>query len=260
MSSEISRRRLMGGALAVAATSGALSGLLPRPAHALGAGGKIRIAELQLSSGTTSRPEAWRRLLYEVVQASSVVCDPTPVRLSPDDPALFSHPFCVMIGTGGLPELSDQAVAQLSRYLSYGGFLFLDDASGSPDGDFSRSARRLASRLFPTRPMAPLPGDHSLYRAFFLIDRPYGRTGRSAYLEGVTLGSIAPLVYCADDLSGALDRGADGRNANAVIPGGESQRREAVKLGVNLVLYALTSNYKHDIAHVVELMREGRLE
>ena len=41
---------------------------------------------------------------------------------------------------------------------------------------------------------------------------------------------------------------------------GEDQRREAVKLGINLVLYSLTSNYKHDQAHVAELMREGRLE
>ena len=38
------------------------------------------------------------------------------------------------------------------------------------------------------------------------------------------------------------------------------QRRESIKLGVNLVMYALTSNYKHDTAHVLELMREGRIE
>jgi hypothetical protein len=44
------------------------------------------------------------------------------------------------------------------------------------------------------------------------------------------------------------------------LAGGEAQRREAIKLGINLAMYALTSNYKHDIAHVVELMREGRLE
>jgi hypothetical protein len=44
------------------------------------------------------------------------------------------------------------------------------------------------------------------------------------------------------------------------VPGGAEQRREAVKLSINLMMYSLTSNYKHDQAHVAELMREGRIE
>ena len=239
----------------------AAAGLLrPGTARALGAGSQFRICELTLERGTTSRPEAWKRLLFEVVQATSVECDPTPVALSPEDPALFAHPFAVLVGTGPLPELSDRAAEQLVRYLSYGGFLLVDDASGSPDGALHRSVRALSSRLFPTRPLAPLPGDHSILRSFFLLDRAVGRTALTGGLEGVTVGPTSPLVYCGDDLSGALDRGADGRDRHPVSPGGEEQRREALKLGVNLVLYALTSNYKHDTAHVLELMREGRLE
>lgn len=195
-----------------------------------------------------------------MVQSTSVECDPTPVSLSPEDPALFAHPFAVLVGTGSLPELTERAAEQLVRYLSYGGFLFVDDASGSPGGPFHRSVRALTARLFPTRPLSPLPGDHSILRAFFLLEQAVGRTAQQSALEGVTIGPTSPLVYCGDDLSGALDRGADGRDRYPVSPGGESQRREALKLGVNLVLYALTSNYKHDTAHVLELMREGRLE
>ena len=37
-------------------------------------------------------------------------------------------------------------------------------------------------------------------------------------------------------------------------------RREALKLGINLVLYSLTANYKKDQAHVRELMKQGWLE
>lgn len=248
------RRFLRDGALLGAAL------LAPGRALALGERSRFRIAELALSSGTGSRPGAWTRLLYEVIQATSVVCDPVPARLAPEDPALFQHPFAVIVGTGALPTLSDAMIEPLVRYLSYGGFLLLDDASGNPDGPFFRSARELALRLFPTRPLSPLPGDHSVYRAFFLLQRPVGRTANASTLQGVTVGPTSPLVYCADDLSGALERAPDGRDRYPVSPGGEEQRREAVKLGINLVLYALTSNYKHDIAHVMELMREGRLE
>lgn len=232
----------------------------PRLAHALGQGSQLDVAEIMLGSGTTSRPAAWQRLLYEVIHSTSVEANPSSVQLDPEDPRLFEHPFSVLIGTGELPALSDAAARQLTRYLSYGGFLLIDDATGLADGPFSRSMRQLAARLFATRPLSPLPSDHSIYRSFFLLREPAGRIIRSSSLEGLTIGPVTPLVYCANDLSGALDRDAGGRDSFACVPGGEEQRRESVKLGVNLVLYSLTSNYKHDQAHVAELMREGRIE
>lgn len=253
-----SRRQLLGGLGALGAAAGL--GLLPGTARALGQASHVDIAELVLPRGTLSRPAAWQRLLYEVQQSTSVEVNPESVQLDPEDPALFEHPFCVLTGDAALPELSEAAVQQLVRYLSYGGFLLFDDASGSPEGAFGKSVARLCSRMFPTRPLSPLPGDHSVYRAFFLLDRPLGRLALRDTLDGVTMGPVTPLVYCPNDLSGALDRNAAGQDRFPVVPGGSLQRKEAVKLGINLVLYALTSNYKHDQAHVAELMREGRLE
>lgn len=234
--------------------------LAPRSAAAFGKNSLVDVAEIMLPSGTASRPAAWHRLLFEVMQSTSIEADPEAVQIGPEDPALFSHPFSALIGTGPLPELSDRAVEQIVRYLSYGGFLLIDDATATPDGPFARSVRDLCARLFPTRPLSPLPSNHSIYRSFFLIDRPYGRTDLSAVMEGVTLGPVTPLVFCPNDLSGALDRSPDGRDRFPVTPGGEHQRREALKLGINLVMYSLTSNYKQDQAHVLELIREGRLE
>ena len=232
----------------------------PRSSWALGDRSQLDVAELHIPGATIHRPNAWKRLLFEVIQSTSVEATPRTVKLSPEDPALFNHPFSVLVGQGALPPLSDAAVRQIESYLTYGGFLLIDDASGSGDGAFARSIRDLCRRLFPTRPLSALPADHAIYRSFFMLDGPIGRTQGTGYLEGITLGPTTPLVFCGADLSGALDRSPDGRDRFPVVPGGESQRREALKLSVNLVLYALTSNYKHDIAHVLELMREGRIE
>lgn len=248
------RRALLGRALALAG-----AGLLPGSARALGDASRLDLAEIELASGTLIRSRAWERLLYEVQQTTAVETRGQTVQLAPDDPALFDHPLAVLVGDGALPSLSEAAVEQLARFLQYGGFLFVDDASGQERGAFDDGVRALCARLFPTRPLAPLPRDHSLYRAFFLIERPVGRLARTDWLEGVSVGEVTPLVYCRNDLSGALLRGPDGRDALPVLPGGEGQRREAVKLGINLVLYALTSNYKQDITHVRRLMEEGRL-
>ena len=245
---------------AIAGLGAALLASRARPAMALGAASQLDVAEIMLPSGSTSRPAAWSRMLYELIQTTSVEANPQAVQLAPDDPALFAHPFSVLVGVDGFDPLSDRAVEQLRRYLAYGGFLLLDDGTGSPDGPFAASVRRLCRRLFPTRPLSPLPGDHSVYRAFFLLDAPLGRVAVSDVLEGVTKGPTTPLVYCPNDLSGALDRGPDGTDRYPVVPGGGEQRRQAKKLGINLVMYSLTSNYKHDQAHVAELMRDGKLE
>ena len=231
----------------------------PSTAWGFGSRGRFHVAELELPGASLHRPQAWERMLHEIIQATSVEADAKVVRVSPEDQSLFEHPFAVMVGQRSIPEVSDEAVHQLRRFISYGGFLLFDDASGTGTGAYAESVRRLTQRIFPTRPLSPLPGDHAVYRSFFLLDTPVGRTRGTGVLEGVQLGPTTPLVFCPCDLSGALDRSADGRN-KLPLAGGELQRREATKLAINLALYALTSNYKHDIAHVVELMREGRLE
>lgn len=239
----------------------ALAGsVVPARALAFGPSTRIDVAELDLGKGTLQRPEAWQRLLYEVSSTTSVEVEPQAVRVAPDELDLFEHPFLVLQGDAAFKMPDQVGMEQLTRYLAYGGFLVIDDTTGSDDSSFDRSVRELCRRLFPTRPLGQLSPDHSLYRAFFLIDRPLGRVDRFDHLEGVTVGNIAPLIYCRNDLSGALDRRPDSRPVNACIPGGERQRREAVKLGINLVLYSLTANYKKDQAHVRELMKLRRLE
>lgn len=235
---------------------------LALPGRALGFGDAalVDIGEVDLGRGTASRPNAWTRLLYEVVQTTSVECVARAPRLDPREPELFEHPFCALLGGEAFADPEPDVMLQLERYLSYGGFLLIDDTSGAAESGFDGAVRRLCASLFPTRPLARLPADHSLYRSFFLIDEPMGRVARFPYLEGVTVGNLTPLVYCRNDLSGALDRGADGRHRHPCVPGGEVQRREGVKLGINLVMYALTANYKRDQAHVRQLMLEGRLE
>lgn len=249
----MNRRELLRAAAAAGLTFAA------KPAWALGDASKVDVVEIVLPSGTTSRPEAWRRLLYELEQTTSIVTVERVTQSSPGDVELFNHPFAVLQGDGAFDPLSEAEIEQLRRYLTYGGFLYIDDTSGRASSGFDDSVRRLCGRLFPTRALHPLPADHSVYRAFFLLERPAGRVALEDFLSGITVGEISPLIYGRNDLSGALARGPDGRDRYAVIPGGAWQRREAIKLSINLMLYALTSNYKKDQAHVTELINDGRL-
>ena len=161
------------------------AGFVPRRAFALGDASKVDVVEIVLPSGTISRPEAWRQLLFELVQTTSIEAVDRVAKLPPDDLSLFEHPFAVLAGDGAFDPLPDAALEQLRRYLTYGGFLVIDDATASRRSEFDRSVRRLCARLFPNERLAPLAADHSVYRSFFLLERPYGRLDTFDHLEGI---------------------------------------------------------------------------
>lgn len=254
------------GALALGA-----SGVVPFPALAFGERSQVDIAELDLGPGTLSRPNAWTRLLSELESTTSVECRDVfsngIVRVGPNDPEMFEHPFLVCLGDDAFAVPDDDGLEQLSRYLAYGGFLLFDDTTGSTSSRFHAAVERLVRVLYPTRALAPLPkGAHSVYRSFFLNPRPVGRVDNFPDLTGITLGGIrvdgdrredttrTPIVVMRNDLSGALERDRAGRHPHPTTPGGREQRREAVKMGINLMMYALTANYKLDQVHVKELL------
>ena len=124
-----------------------LGAALPASALGFGESSMIDIAEIDLGSGTLTRPNAWKRLLYEVVHTTSVECEPRSMLLSPRDPELFEHPFAVLLGNDNFEMPDADGLSQLERYLSYGGFLLLDDTTGSDGSGFDESVRELCNLL-----------------------------------------------------------------------------------------------------------------
>ena len=68
----------------------------------------------------------------------------------------------------------------------------------------------------------------------------------------------AHLASYRNDLGGAWAQDHLGRFLNECLPGGESQRQQAFMLGVNIVLYALTVNYKQDQVHLPFILERMR--
>lgn len=247
------RRDILTGLSALAGAS-----MLPRGALALGAKSAFTIGRVVYNGDWNPRPNAVKRMLAEVAKATSVNTAESPIDFQPDDLAIFENPFLYLSGTGEFPSFSSKAKEVLGRYLRYGGFLLVDGASGEPDGAFDRGFRKFIADLIPETKLEHLDDDHSIYRSFFLINRVCGRVADRPYLEGVTLGDWTPVVYTSNDLGGALERDPFGNYRFDVTPGGEEQRSWAQRLTVNLVLYALTVNYKKDQIHVEAILRRKR--
>jgi len=214
----------------------------------------VEIVSLDVGAGIDGASDVAARLAWEVRKRSSVEPILEPGRAKPDNASLFRSPFLYWRGSNGFPRLSEEAIEGLRKYVHRGGFILIDDATAGAE-EFDRAVRRELLRAFPALPLTPIPPDHTIYRSFYLLSRPVGRVEGPAFLEGVTYGDRIAIVYTRHDLGGALQRDKLGAWSHAVVPGGEAQRERAIRLGVNLVLYALCTDYKDDQVHAPFIMR-----
>jgi hypothetical protein len=228
-----------------------LSSLWPARSTALPASNTFILAQLKYTGGQWDpRPRATLALMQEVRQRTSVETQDERVVVTLQDAALFSYPFLYMTGEQEFAPLSERDLATLRRYLLFGGLMLIDDARGNKGRDFDASVRRDIDRLFPDKSLRVLAPDHTIFRSFYLIRTVGGVRLVNPYLEGVQIGNRTPLIYCQNGLGAAWEQDFLGNWVSQCYPGGEAQRLEAFKLGVNAVLYALTVNYKQDLIHI----------
>jgi hypothetical protein len=228
-----------------------LQAILTPSVEALPASNTFTLAQLKYRGGQWDpRPLATVPLMREVRLRTSVETRDERQVVTLRDPALFSYPFLYMTGERSFAPFSDEELVILRRYLLFGGLLLIDDARGNKGRDFDASVRREIARLFPDRALKVLPPHHTVFRSFYLLRTIGGVRMVNPYLEGVHVGDRTPLLYCQNGLGAAWERDYLGNWVSLCRPGGESQRLEAFKLGVNCVLYALTVNYKQDLIHI----------
>jgi hypothetical protein len=165
------------------------------------------------------------------------------------DPDLFFCPFLYMAGRYEFDPFTPQEREILRRFLTNGGFLFAEDTLGAKGFGFDRAFRTEMKQVLPKDELKKLPSDHSVYQSFYIIGSIGGRQRVNGYLEGITIEKWTPVIYSQNDLSGGWARDRFGKWVNDCVPGGELQRRDAFKLGINIIIYSLTSDYKKDVIH-----------
>ena len=65
---------------------------------------------------------------------------------------------------------------------------------------------------------------------------------------------VSPVLIGGNDWAAAWAVDGNGRPLTEPVPGGDNQREMALRFGVNLVMYALTGNYKTDQVHAPALL------
>ena len=197
-------------------------------------------------------------LLGQVARRTSIEVKRESLQIRLSDPDLYRYPFLYMAGDQEFEPFSSEDLRRLRDYLNFGGFLLIDDNTSKINSKFDGSVRNMIASLFPQVPLQKVPRDHSIFRSFYLINRVTGRTLVNPYLEGISVKGRTVLVYSTNDFGGAWARDKLGHWAHDIIAGGERQRQLSIRLGVNIIMYALTLDYKKDMVHLPIILERLR--
>jgi hypothetical protein len=191
-----------------------------------------------------------------ILEARTSVTPGEPVGLDVERDELAFFPLLYWPISNVQPPLTDQAQARINRYMRNGGSILFDtrDQQFSTEvGEGAQKLRQLVGGL-DIPGLIPVPGNHVLTRSFYLLQDFPGRWDGGALWveqpdERVNDG-VSSVIVGSNDYAAAWAVDGRGRPLFPVIPGGNQQREMAFRFGVNLVMYALTGNYKADQVHV----------
>ena len=196
---------------------------------------------------------------------------PMGVDVERDELAFFPLIYWPVLPEAAQP--SDKALAKIDAYMKNGGTILFDTRDqqqalpglrADEVGPGTAALRRILANLDIPR-LEIVPEDHVITKAFYLLQTFPGRwTGGQLWVEagageerqpGTTnFDGVSAVIIGSNDFAGAWAIDNQDKPLLPVVPGGPRQREMAFRTGINIVMYALTGNYKADQVHVPALL------
>lgn len=212
---------------------------------------------------------------------SSVLADRTalepgdPIGVDPAEDELAFYPLIYWPIDPTTPMPSSATMARIDAYMRKGGSVLFDTRdhlersvnittfSGTPA--LERLRDMLSSLDVP--PLEPVPADHVLTKAFYLLNDFPGRySGGPLWVEATQDATeradrpaqagdgVSTILITENDFAAAWAMDEGGTFLYPTVSSDPLQREMALRTGINIVMYTLTGNYKADQVHVPALL------
>lgn len=197
--------------------------------------------------------------------------EPIGVDLTRDE--LVFYPLLYWPMAASRPVPPETAIRKIETFMKQGGTIVFDtrDALNSRPGSEATPETRMLRRILDgldVPELEPVPKDHVVTKAFYIVEQFVGRyaTGRTwieilARSEEGEKGRparagdrVSPIIITSNDLAAAWAVERNGQPRYPLIPGDGRQREMSLRAGINIVMYALTGNYKADQVHIPALL------
>lgn len=198
---------------------------------------------------------------------------PVGVNIASDELAFYAILYWPIVP--GTPRPAPEVLARIDAYMKQGGTILFDTrdalAITNPRGGNVTPATATLRDILSSLDLPELetvPRDHVLTKSFYILREFPGRfAGGNLWVETLPASEeeqadrparagdgVSPILITSNDLAGAWAINADGQPMLPLTPGEPRQREFAYRVGVNIVMYVLTGNYKADQVHVPALL------
>lgn len=196
--------------------------------------GLLKIAKLKYDGGGDwySNPTALPNLIEFVNDQSTVSIESVEEIVEPGGSQLFQYPYIYATGHGNI-TFSESEAKNLRTYLLSGGFLHIDDNYG-----MEKYVRREMKKVFPDMEFVELPYSHPIFSQHFSFENGLPKIHEH---DGKAPQALALIfenrVVCLFTVESDL---GDGWEDASVHNDPEEIRQQALRMGANVLLYALT--------------------
>jgi hypothetical protein len=206
--------------------------------------------------------------LSKVLRARTALEPGDPIGVDIDKDELTFFPVLYWPVREDAAPLSDATLSKVDAFMKQGGLIIFDtrDQGTTIGGNTQNKGLTQLIGQLDVPPLEPVPENHVLTKSFYLLQSFPGRwDGGSLWVEAENANDadhtersrtdgVSSIVITSNDFASAWALDSANRPLYPVVPGGEVQREMAFRSGVNIVMYALTGNYKADQVHVPALL------
>jgi hypothetical protein len=187
---------------------------------------------------------------------------PIAINLSKND--ISFYPIIYWPITEEVNILSDTIINKVQIYMKNGGLIVFDTRDLSPTNIITKKrskeqeALKTILKALDLPILIKVPENHVIRRSFYLLSELPGRySGGDVWVEATAKNSkdgVSSVIIGGNDWASAWAKDSSYKPLYSVIPGGEKQREFSYRFGINLVMYAMTGNYKADQVHIKSIL------